>query len=497
MMGRIQLRCTCGWTFFIAESSSARDVPCASCGAPVDVSTGSLVTAQAEAAEQVSHDNLRWVYRLLAAVLVVGVIAAILISARPVPLGAPRPVREIPPEVEDGKLVRRAAAPAPQPAAPVPVPVEPRPQPPPPPPVPAPAVVRLPAVEIAQLRRAVPETVALLNLGGIVAEILKLRGLDEEHAKLSAQIADWKASLNASIARLAHHGERCVADAHFQPGDRIVGFARKDLQKMHPADAANVLASWLAGFRAPTPSEHVGFLREGRKFDDYVSFAEETEGMRRLLRTSGIAPNAAPVSSLVQAIPESLLLRLHARLKELPEGYRRILPETERRRLELLLAARVGSQDDLLFLESRILGEAVPAFEKDAAAVRLKAADLEKKVEESTAVDVLHFKDGRRISGQFLEENEKGVKFRGRFGAVQFPKEEVLRVERGRGAGVEFPERLKAAGRAPEKLAPLLAWCRERKLGAEAEYVACLILAQDPLHEEARTASGIRRPAAR
>ncbi len=488
-MPRVHLRCGCGWTFFVAESCTKEEVPCPSCGGPVRTADGVLMTREHGAEAEAAQARLRFFYKVLAGVLLLGGAVAIVLSARPVRVPDPPPA---PPPV-----LARPFPPEPPPERP---PDPPRPAPAPPPPdlrPPPPEPVRLPASELAQLRRSVYETTCLLNLAGIAAEVLRRRGLQEDHLRLSAQIEEWHAALKASLSRLYLHGERHVADPHFQPGDRIVEFARRDLDAMHPGDAANLLAHWLAAFRAPTPSEQVAFLREGRRFAEYVSFAEETEGIRRILRTPGIGPTTPPAAGALQPVPESLFDRVRQRLAELPRGYLGIFPEADRRRLELLLSTRQGSYDDLAFLEIRVLNEAIPQFEKDAAAIRLRAAELEKKLESTVAVDVLHFKDGRRLDGELLDESETHVKFRGRFGAVQFPRHEVLRVERGKGGGVEFPGRLKSAGRTLEGLRPLLAWCRERKLGVETEYVANLILSLDPLHEEARIAAGRRRPATR
>jgi hypothetical protein len=86
------------------------------------------------------------------------------------------------------------------------------------------------------------------------------------------------------------------------------------------------------------------------------------------------------------------------------------------------------------------------------------------------------------------------VKIKSRFGAVQIPREEIEKIEKGKGAALEFPAKYADAKGKLEKLAPLLAWCTEKNLKLEKEYVGYVILTLEASNEKARTAVGLGRP---
>jgi hypothetical protein len=67
----------------------------------------------------------------------------------------------------------------------------------------------------------------------------------------------------------------------------------------------------------------------------------------------------------------------------------------------------------------------------------------------------------------------------------------VARIERGTGAATEFPQRYAHARGDVEKLVALLAWCLEKNLKLEKEFVACNLLTLDASNERARSAAGL------
>ncbi len=319
---------------------------------------------------------------------------------------------------------------------------------------------------------------------------------------MAARAAGYEAGLRAAVARLEETGERAQVEDYLRPGDAIVGFARKDLGTLTSAGAADLLAAWLATFKADS-MEQVVVSRGAQRVVVYVDIPEVSVELLELARTPtgevgrGAASPAAPSSVPPAGEPSAGPLKeIEAGFARIPAGYRGMLPVADRTRLEALLQRRAGTPDDFEFLRNRILAEALPAFEKEAALVRLRMADLEANLKGTTSVDVIHFRDGRKVESRLLQESEAGVKIKARLGTITVPRADVLRVERGKGAGLEFPDRLKAAQGRFEALTSLLGWCRERNLKLEGEYVACLVLSLDPAHEASRTTLSLRHPLA-
>jgi hypothetical protein len=131
--------------------------------------------------------------------------------------------------------------------------------------------------------------------------------------------------------------------------------------------------------------------------------------------------------------------------------------------------------------------------------IRGKVLELEPKLKENVASDVIYRKNGTKFEGQIQQETDTFVKIKHQFGAVTIPKEDIQKIEKGKGAALDFPakyEPTKAGTPAErvEKLAPLLAWCIEKSLKTQKEYVAFVILSLDASHENARKASGAAKP---
>jgi hypothetical protein len=196
---------------------------------------------------------------------------------------------------------------------------------------------------------------------------------------------------------------------------------------------------------------------------------------------------------------DGLILEINGRFDALPSGYRGLLMGKDRGRFDDLVRSGRGTSDDIEWLKTRILGETIPSFQRDAEMIRAKLLELEPKLKENVASDVIYRKNGTNFEGQIVEETESSVKIKLRFGAVTIPKEDIQRIEKGKGAAMEFPAKYAEASTAPpaeklEKLSALLAWCIEKSLKTQKEYVAFVILSLDASHENARRASGMAKP---
>ncbi len=500
-MARISLKCGCGWNFFIAGTAQGHETPCPNCGVAVAIpgrkatGGGPKSPGVIAAEKQARQKQLVLLVSIGAAVLLVAVVLLVATS------GSPKPISDEP--ATGGKsIIDRPAhqrtqvtgtktgtdgvvRPADDPNTPVGANRE---------------------TQIEELKKGIRANVWRLNLAGITTESLRLRNHADAVGALQERMKTWEAKISEALNALLELGERFNVDPHIQPGDRLVAFAQKEFATMRPADADQALLSpWLRSFRAGMPLEQLVILRGAQRIELYLQFPEGSEDLQGIARLPDItgpgrydepAPGTLPgpgpaIPLLAGPIPDAVFKDIEARFTAIPPGYRSMLSPVERGRLETLAKAKTGSADDQSFLSQRILAELLPAYEREAALVRAKAGELETKLKETTAVDVVHFKDGRKIVGQVLTQNEKEVKIKSKLGAFTVPMADVARIELGKGAGVEYPAKLAAAARTPEGLAALLGWCQTNGLKLEAEYTAALLLAVDPLHEAARKLSGL------
>lgn len=112
----------------------------------------------------------------------------------------------------------------------------------------------------------------------------------------------------------------------------------------------------------------------------------------------------------------------------------------------------------------------------------------------SAAADTVWRRDGRKVEGDIIEQNDEHVVVQTKFGVVTIPRSEVLRIEEGLTRAQQFRERWKEVDRSDlVALEDLAAWCRENGLSREARKVYREILKIEPDHEEARRVLGYVR----
>ena len=154
-----------------------------------------------------------------------------------------------------------------------------------------------------------------------------------------------------------------------------------------------------------------------------------------------------------------------------------------------------GSRDDLVWLKINLLGVILPSFQREVDMIRSQIQTLERKFKDFAAIDVIYRKNGTKVEGKIIEEGENHLKLKTRFGSATIPREEVDRIERGKGTEAEFPTRYAEAKGSVEKLTPLLVWCDEKKLVLQKQYVASQILLLDAANSRARSELGLGQPA--
>jgi len=366
----------------------------------------------------------------------------------------------------------------------------------PPPPPPPSALYN--SLQIQELRHAVYANVWLINMTTLVSECMRYRNLTNEWAQLQADVANYDRKIKSTLGELAKVGEKQAVETYLQQGDQILGFAQRDFTAMKPGEAAQILNTWINNWRAGPALEQVNVARGDKKLTIYLEFPEDTKELLTLARYPALRLAGDPGTGIVTeqvAIPADMLKNVNGGFESLPSGYRGYLIPADRKRLEELSLNKRGSSDDVEWLKARILGEALPSFQREADMIRSKVLELEPKLKESVASDVINRKNGTKVEGQIIEETETYIKIKTRFGAVPIPKDEIAKVEKGKGSATEFPKQFTAAKGDLVKLTSLLAWCAEKNLKLEKEYVGYVILTLDASHEKARAAVGLGRPA--
>lgn len=493
-MARISITCKCNWNFFIPSTTPGYELTCPNCSELVRIPGRKPGDAVPQTAGEIALNiqrkqaRVRMIIGAAAAAVVVAVVAVVMLTRS----------KELTDEDLHGIAPERDVLSTPRP--------KPPPRPPAPPPVadpvpaaPAPAALYTPA-QIQEMRRSLQASVWLINMNTVLSEIFRLRNLSNEWGQCQSEVAAHEARIKQTTADLAKAGEKVALEPYLAAGDQIIGFAQQDLSVLRPGDAARILHIWVHNWRSSPALEPVTILRAGTRLELHLEFPEDTKELLTLVRHGALGavpepePSAFP-SVETAGVPADLLKNIESGFAALPPGYRAYLPAEDRKRLEDLIAAKRGTVEDIAWIRTRILEETIPSFQREAERIRSQLLVLEPKLAENLAVDVVVRKKDPRLEGKVLEDNEKGVKLKMRVATLTIPREDIASVEIGKGSGGEFPTRLAAAKGNLEKLVPLLAWCIEKRLTLERDYVAYTILTMDASHEKARAAVNLSRPA--
>jgi hypothetical protein len=505
-MPRIALNCRCGWNFFIPDSTQGSEVPCPSCGEGVRVpgrkpGQQAMAPGLLAAAKARQQQMTRLLIGVGAAIVVVGVVLVIVLmsggSSDDAADAGPRPNYGIGGMGESSRS--SSAGDASSGRTPEKRVTSPKDSP------------RLTDFQVADHKRGIEHNVWLLNVAGVASEVLRLRGsFVNEYERLQSHMAGLEGKIQHSLNELATNGEKMALEPYMLPQDRILTFSQKDLTGMKPLDAAALLNDWLGRFKAGL-LEQVVVQRGPSKLTLYFHFKEETKELLQMARLpmnavadAGSNPTALPSPSEIKdpppaadagplPLPDALVKQITSGFDGLPPGYRQILPADDRQRVDTLLKSGKGTAEDVEYLKTRVAGDLLSKCEQEAALCRAKVAELEAKAKEQTSVDTILFKDGRKVEGKVEEETEEHVKIKSRFGSVKVLKADIQRIDRGKGAGVQFPDKYKEAAGKVDKLQALLAWCKENNLRLERELVAYVILTLDASNDRARTEAGLPR----
>lgn len=335
--------------------------------------------------------------------------------------------------------------------------------------------------------------VVQLDVAGILAETARLRKMEAPYAQIVAQMRDWEAKIQESLGEIAKLGDRYSVPNYIKPGDKLLSLGNDDLTKVKPGEAGRLLEAWLRQFKG-NAIERCRLVRGTQPLELIFYCPDATNELQLLSKLVGIplgeGGDALADEQIVRAVPEDLVKQIDGRFASLPKGYRQLMPSDDRARMEKLLAARKGFSPDIDFLRNRILNDLLARFAQEADRVRARLAEIEAPAMDSVT-DTLVMKSGSRMDARILEDTGKAYKVRMGTGLMTIQKEQIEKVERGTGAGGEFPGRLKAAKGNVEALVNLMQWCKDRRLPVQKEYLAFLVMSLDPTNARARQESAL------
>jgi hypothetical protein len=264
---------------------------------------------------------------------------------------------------------------------------------------------------------------------------------------------------------------------------------------------ADDLRAWLRAFR-PGVGGSIIVQRKKQNIAFNFVFPERTPDLVALAHlaavvlgeTPGFIPGSGDFKPAPAApIPASVLEPLRVRLNALPRGYRDLIPYEDRGRAEALLLAGQGAGEDMIFLAGRFT-DLLRKCEDEQRAVPVRIKELEARLADpTTQTDTVICTDGRRIEGSILEETEAQIKVKARFGAIVLRRDEITRIEKGKGSAAEFRVAYEAARGRRSELLRLIAFAKEKKLPAQQELAALAVVAQEPADERCRADAGLPR----
>jgi hypothetical protein len=415
-MARISIKCPhCGWDFFVADG--AKSPTCPGCREPVPMAERTVSVAE----------KLKKLLAPLAVVVAVGVAglvaASFFFGGKG---GEPEPAAS-----SAGSAVkaggRRALLEG---------------------------VAAQPPPSAAGNRDLVARYLGCLNIGVISSEVLRLTGRNEDYEKACRRLDEIELALAGEQGKLSAAGQAEPLRPHLKPRDRILWFDQRSLDPAAPAASGRVLQEWLVTF---TPGRFLKCSadRAGSRVEITVFTPDRGTDLLEIAMNYGLLVDPAAIGAPATAgaaapatapIPAETAREIQDRFKALPAAYRQFFAPADRARVEEILEKGAGVVEDPAFVKDRILGEALPRFEREWAQVSRRLEEL---------------------------------------------GPDALRV--GQGASAEFPTRFKEAQGRIDKLAELVEWCKKSGLAAQREYTAWIIVLKDPLHEKGREEAGLSR----
>jgi hypothetical protein len=210
------------------------------------------------------------------------------------------------------------------------------------------------------------------------------------------------------------------------------------------------------------------------------------------------APQTAPSSRPGAAIGPDVVARVRSDVLTLHPYYLSLLlTPAEKVRLDGISASGKGLPEDADFVQQLLTGSKLKCIRDEIAGIAQTIPTLDRESQEGLPTDRVTMNDGRVMNCRILEESPEVVKISralsgGVAGQLPLRRENINKIEKGKGIGTEFTTRWESAQKGTTAgLVELLVWCKENALTGQGRLVAYTILKADPSNTQARAEAGL------
>lgn len=482
-MARIRLACPCSWVFFVADDHAGQKIKCPSCQKEILVPVPRGMRGPKPGAMDPNKKTL----------IACGAAFALLVLIAVVVLLSGGSKEEPAPAEEKKPVAKKKEDPTPKEPAPKTGTVDPKPR------------------DEVDHHRRIDERIYLLNVAGLLSELLRHRGDRTKLEELQRRAREFLREHDESVELLGRRGESHFKAEFMRPGDTLLFLDGAELRDDAPDHAVRILTSFVQQNLREHAFCDVTVLRDGRRQNILMYFAWLPAGVPELVTYADLPPAArtstdpgTTTSTTKPAderskLPASLVADVRLRTKSLHPYYLATLPVEDRERMAALLKTGEGTPADEEFLRNRILHDFLPDIEAEIHAFTDQCKDLEAGLQTSKA-DVVFLKDGSRKEGTITEETGDFLRLEMKFGnnkaSVKYAKSDIAKIERGKGVSADFPDRLRKAEGDTRAFSELFQYCKDNDLTTHADFVAYRILLLEPDHAGSRQHLGFARDTA-
>ncbi|HEX7898250.1 MAG TPA: DUF1570 domain-containing protein [Planctomycetota bacterium] len=339
--------------------------------------------------------------------------------------------------------------------------------------------------------------VARANLGALAKTVLLLSDAKEAAARLQASLQAEHEELADLLRRHRFKSELSALPHRIEPRDVITAFATAALDPDRPGPFIHEVKTWFRTLQ-PGAVALVSVRRAGAPLLLAIYAPTFEEDIASVIRLTGTVAGAGGIgdAQVTRPLAAALLDETLRRFEALHPVYRDALPAEIAPRLDLLLRRASGSEDDEDFLRHRVLNFTFRPIEEEYAGLLRKSAELEVQAYAAVLPDVLHFKDGRRLTVRILEEPAGQMRVRVANGEARLSTADLSKVERGQPVVKEVEARYAKHRDDIAGLLAILPLVRDARMKPLRDLVCARVLTLDPLHETAWSELGFPRRAA-
>jgi hypothetical protein len=209
------------------------------------------------------------------------------------------------------------------------------------------------------------------------------------------------------------------------------------------------------------------------------------------------APATTPKVGAV-ALNADALIRVRTDVLTLHPFYMAlVLTPAEKTRLDGIVASGQGLPDDADFIQALLTGGRLKSARDEIGLIVQTLPTVDRESQEGLPLDKITLTDGRVMNCRIIDEGTDVVKVSrtlagGVGGQLPIRRENITRIEKGKGIGTEFASRWESARKGSlASQVELLGWCKENTLTGQAKLVAFTILRNDPSNTVARAEAGL------